>query len=173
MKRILVVLIVPAVLASACGKKEQATSAQVVNASVKGSGEMVTDKALVDGSLAEVTHSKWDGGRTADLFDSDPQSLARTEKSNPAVVAIVLPQPRPLKGISVTTGGMEAELTVVVQPRGGAAKTYTKEFRHMGPDPTYGLDLDTGNTPIESLRIEIKDLNGGDGHVHIRTIKLS
>jgi hypothetical protein len=42
----------------------------------------------------------------------------------------------------------------------------------MPADPTFGLDFDTGSTPIESLRIEIKDLNGGDGHIHIRTLKL-
>jgi hypothetical protein len=174
MKRVLFVLILPAALALACGKKSESPSAGAPAGPVvvEGSGEMLTDKALVDGSLAEITHSKWDGGRTSDLFDADPQTLARTEKSNPAVVAITLPEPRPLKGISVTTGGMEAGLTVVVEPRGGPEKRYTKEFRHMGPDPTYGLDFDTGSTPIRSLRIEIRDLTGGDGHIHIRTIRL-
>ena len=175
MKRVLLLLILPALLAPACGKKNEAStssSAPSAPVVVEGSGEMLTDKALVDGSLAEITHSKWDGGRTADLFDADPQTLARTEKSNPAVIAIRLPEPRALKGIAVTTGGMEAGLTVVVQPRGEAEKRYTKEFRHMGPDPTYGLDFDTGSTPIQSLRIEIRDLTGGDGHIHIRTIRL-
>jgi len=175
MKRVLVSLILASLLTPACGKKEQASQSPPAArgpVTVEGSGEMVTDKVLVDGSLVEVTHSKWDGGRTSDLFDSDPQTLARTEKSNPAVVSITLPQPRPLKGVSVTTGGMEAGLTAVVQPRGGAEKTYRKEFRHMGPDPTFGLDFDTGDTPIESVRIEIKDLTGGDGHIHIRTLKL-
>ena len=135
-------------------------------------GLMVTDKALMDGHLVEVIHSKWDGGQTSDMFDTNKDSLARTEKANPAVVEIHLPEPRPLKGVSVTTGGMDVALTVVVQPAAGAAKTYTKEFRQMPPDPTFGLDFDTGAAPVQSVRIEIKDLNGGDGHIHIRTIKL-
>jgi len=135
-------------------------------------GGLVTDKALMDGHLVEVSHSKWDGGQTSDLFDTNKDSLARTEKANPAIVEIHLPEPRPLKGVAVTTGGMDAALTVVVQPASGAAKTYTKEFRQMPPDPTFGLDFDTGATPVQSVRIEIKDLNGGDGHIHIRTIKL-
>src|SRR4051812_35034557 len=133
---------------------------------------LVTDKALMDGHLVEVAHSKWDGGQTSDLFDTNKDSLARTEKANPAVVEIRLPEPRPLKGVAVTTGGMDVALTVVVQPATGAAKTYTKEFRQMPPDPTFGLDFDTGAAPVQSVRIEIKDLNGGDGHIHIRTIKL-
>ena len=181
MKRIAVALALGALaIASACGKKEQPVAARgsadattAASGSVPGGTEgLVTDQALVDGTLADVSHSKWDGGRTADLFDADPATLARTEKANPAIVAIRLPEPRPLKGISLTTGGMDAGLTVIVQPKGGAAKTYTKEFRHMPPDPTFGLDFDTGSTPIESIRIEIKDLNGGDGHIHIRTVKL-
>lgn len=176
MKRILVVLALCAgISAAACGKKEQAAGATGSSSTVGvpgGTEGLVSDQALVDGSLTDVSHSKWDGGRTADLFDSDPGSLARTEKANPAIIALRLPEPRPLKGVSLTTGGMEALLTVIVQPKGGAPKTYTKEFRHMAADPTFGLDFDTGSTPIESLRIEIKDLNGGDGHIHIRTLRL-
>jgi hypothetical protein len=67
---------------------------------------------------------------------------------------------------------MDVGLTVVVKPQGEAAKTYTKEFRGMPPDPTVSLDFDTGKTPIESVRVEIKNLNGGDGHIHIRTLQL-
>ena len=104
-------------------------------------GGLVTDKALMDGHLVEVSHSKWDGGQTSDLFDTNKDSLARTEKADPAVVEIHLPEPRPLKGVSVTTGGMDVALTVVVQPATGAAKTYTKEFRQMPPDPTFGSGL--------------------------------
>src|SRR5262249_7877459 len=120
----------------------------------------------------EVTHSKWDGGQTSDMFDTNKDTLARTEKANPAIVEIKLPEPRPLKAVSVTTGGMDAGLTVVVQPVSGPAKTYTKEFRQLPPDPTFGLEFDTGTAPIQSVRVEIKDLNGGDGHIHIRTLKL-
>jgi hypothetical protein len=181
MKKILVLLALCAVtLAGACGKKEQATAAHSSpggsassSAGVPGGTEgLVSDQALVDGTLVDVSHSKWDGGRSADLFDADPGTLARTEHANPAIIALRLPEPRPLKGVSLTTGGMDAGLTVIVQPKGGAPKTYTKEFRHQPADPTFGLDFDTGSTPIESVRIEIKDLNGGDGHIHIRTVKL-
>jgi hypothetical protein len=178
MKRILVVLaLCAAMTAAACGKKEQPGAARATGsgstAPVPGGTEgLVSDQALLDGSLTDVSHSKWDGGRTADLFDNDPGWIARTEKANPAIISLRLPEPRPLKGISLTTGGMEALLTVIVQPQGGAPKTYTKEFRHMAADPTFGLDFDTGSTPIESLRVEIKDLNGGDGHIHIRTLRL-
>ena len=133
---------------------------------------LVTDKALVDGRMTEIVHSKWDAGQTADLFDGKKETLARTENANPAIVELHAPAPRPLKGVSVTTGSMDVGLTVVVKPQGEAAKTYTKEFRNQPTDPTVNVDFDTGKQPIESVKIEILDLDSDDGHIHIRTLKL-
>ena len=187
MKRISAVwMIAPVLLLAACKKNESAAAAPPAasNAPAASSSAapaapapaaepgLVTDKAILDGHLVEVTHSKWDGGQTSDMFDTNKDSLARTEKANPAVVEIKMPEPKPLKGVTVTTGGMDAGLTVIVTPVSGAPKTYTKEFRKMPPDPTFGLDFDTGAAPIQSVHVEIKDLNGGDGHIHIRTLKL-
>jgi hypothetical protein len=188
MKRISASWIVAAlVLAGGCRKNENAAAASPSGSNAPAAPAsapaapasaaaaepgLVTDKALMDGHLVEVVHSKWDGGQTSDLFDTNKDSLARTEKANPAVVEIRMPEPKPLKGVTLTTGGMDAGLTVVVHPVSGPAKTYTKEFRQMPPDPTFGLDFDTGAAPIQAVHIEIKDLNGGDGHIHIRTVKL-
>jgi hypothetical protein len=136
-------------------------------------GALVTDKALVDGHLTEVSHSKWDAGQTSDLFDEDTKTMARTEKANPAILEFRLPTPRPVRGISITTGGTDYAVTATLHPQGGGApKTYTKEFLQMKPDPTLELAFDTGATPIESIRVEIKDVRGGDGHIHIRTVKI-
>jgi hypothetical protein len=134
---------------------------------------LVTDKALVEGHLTEVSHSKWDGGQTSDMFDDDPKTMARTENANPAILEFRLPNPRPVKGIAITTGGTDYAVTATLHPQGGGApKTYTKEFLQMKPDPTLELAFDTGSTPIESIRVEIKDVHGGDGHIHIRTVKI-
>lgn len=113
----------------AAGTSPAAPDASAATAAPASDAGLVTDKALLDGSLVEVSHSKWDGGRTADLFDTDPATLARTENANPAIVEIRLPNPRPLKGVSVTTGGMDAELTVSVRLQGGGApKTSRRSF---------------------------------------------
>lgn len=184
MKRILVALALGLCLVplSDCKKSETnaastapgspAASPDASSAAAKAPPGLVTDKALVDGRMTEIVHSKWDAGQTADLFDGNPATLARTENANPAIVELHAPAPRPLKGVSVTTGSMDVGLTVVVKPQGEAAKTYTKEFRNQPTDPTVVLDFDTGKTPIESVRVEVKNLNGGDGHIHIRTIQL-
>jgi hypothetical protein len=163
-----VALFLPAALALASCSRTEPSGEQRPAA-----GALVLDKALVDGSLVSVSHSEWDAGRTADLFDGNPATMARTANANPAILEIRLREPRPLKGISLTTGGMEAGLTVVVRPAGGAApRTFAREFRKMPRDPTFGLDFDTGSARIESIRVELKDLSGGDGHIHIRSLQL-
>jgi len=163
LKRALFALLPAVVLGAACGRREAPSA----------SGALVTDKALVEGRLVHVAHSPWDGGRSADLFDADPATLARTENANPAVLEFRLPAPRPLKGVSITMGGRDFTVTATVRPEGGGSpRTYTREFRQMPPDPTLDLEFHTGETKIESLRVEILDVNGGDGHLHIRTVRL-
>ena len=177
-KRVLTVLLLSlAILSPACGRKEKAAAAAspAVPAAAPAAepGGLVSDKALVDGHLVVVAHSKWDGGQTSDLFDTNPVSLARTEKANPAILELRLPEARPLGGVTLKMGGAEFKVTAIVTPAGGgASKTYTKEFRNTGADPELSLDFDTGSQPIESLRIEIFDLDSVDGHIHIRTLKL-
>ncbi len=169
-KRVLMTLSLGVAL---CGAACDQRPASGGDAAAPAPESLVNDKALVAGHLVAVAHSKWDGGRTADLFDADPQTLARTENANPAVLEFRFPEARPLKGISITLGGVDFGVSVTARPAGGgAARNYEMESREMGPDPTLDLEFDTGETPIASLRVEILDLNGGDGHIHIRTVKL-
>ena len=174
-----------AILASACGRKEAPSGGKASggaappSAAGKGAaapaagGDLVTDKALVDGRLVTVEHSKWDIGQTADLFDPDPGTLARTAKANPAIIEIDFPDPRPLKGVMLKMGGAGFRVVATVQPAGGGApRTYTKEFPDPTLDPELDLDFDGDLGPAESIRVEVFALRPGDGHIHIRTLRL-
>lgn len=164
MRRALVAWLPIVVLTAGCGREGTVRRA---------GGGLVMDKALVEGHLVLVAHSPWDGGRSADLFDRDPATLARTENANPAVLEFRLPVPRPLKGLSITMGGRDFTVTATLRPEGGGPpKAYRREFRGMPPDPTLNLDFDTGETKIASVRVEILDVAAGDGHIHIRTVRL-
>jgi hypothetical protein len=179
MRRLTALVLSLAALCPACGRKEAAAAPPSVPAAAEPakpgdvSGALVTDKALVDGHLTQVSHSKWDGGQTSDLFDTNTVTMARTESANPAVLELKLPDPRPLRGVSLVMGGAEFRVTAILTPAaGGAPKTFTKEFRNTGADPQLDLEFDTGNEPISSIRIEALDLDSVDGHIHIRTLKL-
>ena len=170
------------ILSMACGRKEAAAAPAPAPAAAapaeaskpaEAPGALVTEKALVDGHLTQVTHSKWDGGQTSDMFDTNTVTMARTEKANPAILELKLPEARPLRGLELVMGGAEFRVTAVLTPAGGGApKTFSRDFRNTGADPKLDLDFDTGKQPIESVKIEILDLDSDDGHIHIRTLKL-
>jgi hypothetical protein len=161
-----------AMATSACRRPEAAPGDAISGASPAADGRLVDDKALIDGRLLPVSHSRWDMGQTADLFDANPATLARTEKANPAVVEIRFPEPRPIGGIALEMGGADFRVTAVTAAGGGAPRTYTRDFPDSGFDPRLELDFGEDRAPVESLRIEVFDLQGGDGHIHIRTLQL-
>jgi hypothetical protein len=165
-----------ALAAGGCSKGKHAAgkteSSEVFYSAVPfGGGEIVHEKVRVGGEMVEIAHSKFDMGPPENMFDNDPQTLARTERANPAVVDLVFPTPRAMKGISVTTASMDIGLTAKVTNVGHAEqKIYSKEFRSLPPDPTVQLDFDAGSGPVQKLHIEIMRLGGSDGHIHIREI---
>ena len=170
-------------LSLGCGRKEAAAAPAPAPAAAPASGAeskpaeapgaLVTEKALVEGHLTQVSHSKWDGGQTSDMFDTNTVTMARTENANPAILELRLPEARPLQGLSLVMGGAEFRVTAVLTPAGGGKpRTFTKDFRNTGADPKLDLEFDTGKELIASIKIEILDLDSNDGHIHIRTLKL-
>ena len=175
-----------AMAASFCGRREAALPAPAASSSPAAAGaaaplpaapassdaELVEDKVLSDGRLLTVKHNKFDLGQSSDLFDAKPETFARTEKANTAVLEIRFPEPRPLKGVWLKLGGEDFRVTAMVKPAGGGApKAYTKELPHSGFDPEIELDFGGNSAPVESVRIELFPLRGSDGHIHIRTVR--
>jgi len=135
--------------------------------------DLVVDRLVLDKQSVEVAHSKFDGGRSEDLFDTDTNTLARTDNANPATVELRYSTPRLVRSVTTTTGSMDVGLVVTVTPEQGEPKTVSKEWRHLPNDPTVTLDIDPKGILAKKVRVEIKNLNGGDGHIHIRTLKVN
>ena len=134
---------------------------------------LVQDRVLVDGHTTLVRHSDWDMGRTQDLFDADPVTLARTRNANPAIVEILFTTPRRVGRVEVTTGSTSVGVVCKATLAGGGEKTFGREFRGLPADPTVAVDFPGPDEALVKLRVEITDLKGGDGHIHIRALQLS
>ncbi|HEY3202177.1 MAG TPA: hypothetical protein VGL03_00830 [Thermoanaerobaculia bacterium] len=184
MKRILVALWLTAVaFCAACGRKEQAgpaSSGQAAPpaapggaASAAATSGLVRDSMEVDGQTVDIEHSPFDIGRVQDIFDNDKESLARTVNANPAVVMLHFSKPRSLKRVEVTTATMNVGVKCIATLEGGGEKTFSGEYKNLSPDPTVSLELPGLSRPVSRLRIEIGNLDGGDGHIHIRAIRFS
>ncbi len=95
---------------------------------------LAQDRALVDGHSTVVRHSPWDMGRTQDIFDADPATLARTRNANPAVVEIVFGQPHRIERVALTTASARIELRCTATLRGGETRTFSGQFLDLAPD---------------------------------------
>ncbi len=125
----------------------------------------------VDGQTISIEHSRLDMGRVEDLFDDSPSTLARTAGANPAILDITFSKPRAVKGIDVTTATQDIDLKCVVTLASGGDKTFSQEYRKLPADPTVHLDFPGLGGPVQKLRIEIGNPGGGDGHIHMRTLR--
>lgn len=141
-------------------------------AAVPTAPAIVTETVAFDGQDVTFTHSAFDQGRIQDLFDSDMVTLARTTNANPAILELAFSKPRPVKGIELTTGSMDMDLTCVVRLEGDGEKSFTKELRNLKPDPTVRVDFNGLTGRVAKLRIEVKSPSVVDGHIHLRTLRL-
>lgn len=124
------------------------------------------------GRPAEVTHSTFDMGELASVLDADPASLVRTARANPAVFEFRFPEPRRIRGVEVTTGTMNNCLRWERTLSDGSRQSGWRLFRDLPSDPTVALTLPDSGRPVSALRVEIGNPDGGDGHIHIRTVRL-
>jgi hypothetical protein len=135
----------------------------------------VTEDTQINGETVSITHSKFDAGSLAAMFDNDTFTLARTLDADPATYDLVFPTPHNFTGLRLSMGSHVYTLTVNVftDPNGPVAATYTQEFPNPGPDPTVELPFTDPPPGIRRVSIQIKDLRRGtDGHIHVREMKL-
>ena len=166
-----------AAAAGGCGKKETASSTQASNPAAPSPAPeiadpgMVLDRMVLGDQTIEVNHSKFDMGHPEQLFDGDANTFARTQKANPAILEFTFPKARPVKGLEVTVGSMELGLVARVTTAAGDEKVFSKQYSGAGVPPNPKVQLDFGSSvPTSKIHLEVKNLEGGDGHIHIREI---
>ena len=131
--------------------------------------------ALADGSIT-VTHTRFEAGQLFDLFDGDTFTLVRHIAGNPVHYEIVFEQPRPVTGLEVDLGTMDAALTVTLTPPPGApgeATTYTADFIGLGRDPHIAMSFPDAPPLVGALTLELRDINAGeDVKIHVRELRI-
>ena len=133
---------------------------------------LVSDEVQIGGELVRVEHSVFEMGGVDQLFDKDPESLAKTKRVNPAVLELNFPTDHIFRGVTVAASDSEIRLTVVLLPAtGGSPLRWTKEFRGLPPNPVLHLPLEPPAPPARKLRLEVQKLDGDeDAYVHVREV---
>jgi hypothetical protein len=134
----------------------------------------VQEEVTINGETVTMLHSRFDMGQASNLFDGDVHTLVRTAEANPAIIDLIFPQPRPLSGVTVSTGSMNLALTVrLSDARDTELAAYSQTYSDLPLDPT--VDLAFAGAPImaKKIHIEIRNVNAGEpANVHIREIVL-
>src|SRR5450759_3356945 len=153
-----------------CGKSEKPVPAGPAPAATAVPASL-TETIAIDGVLVDVTHPKFDSGQIQNIFDGKRETLARTENATTAVIDIAFQGTRKAAGIDVITGTMDVGLEVTLTLVGKAEPlVLSKTMVQQTTEPVVSLDFG-GVQEFNRAKVEVTNLNRGDGHIHIYEVK--
>ncbi len=156
------------VAVASCGKEEKPVPATAhLGPAPKATPANSTVTLSIAGMETEVTFPRLDNGQIQDVFDGKRESLARTENATTAVIDLAFQGTREARSLEVITGtmdvGLQVTLTLADKPE---PLVFSTKAVHQTTEPTVRLDFG-GVQKFKHARVEITNLDGGDGHIHI------
>lgn len=136
--------------------------------------QLVSGEVTLNAEIVAIRHSQMDSGSLKDIFDADTRTLARFNASNPAVMELRFPRPRPIHSVALTLSGgnWEVNLTLVSAP-GAEEHRYTTVSRNPVGDPKIEVSINQGPAKTSFLRVEIRAIGAGDSAIiHVRELEL-
>lgn len=134
----------------------------------------VEDVLVLQDQRVRIIHSPLGSGSLEDIFDADPETLARVMQANPCLFDLYYPAPTATHSVVIQTGSLP-DFTVKVSlyaPGAAAPTVYTQTFQGLPPDPLVTLNFDRGPAASVRMTVEIKDNTAGkSAQIHVRTIQ--
>jgi hypothetical protein len=134
----------------------------------------VEDTISLNGQSVRIVHSPLGSGRLEDIFDNNPDTLARVLEANPFTLDLYPTTPITTNSIVIQTGSLE-KFTVNISLyalNSTEPVTYTRTYSNLPPDPLVDITFDKGPVSSARIYIEVKDdLSGDTSQIHIRTIQ--
>ncbi len=153
-----------------CGKPEKpipaATSPAPAPAAATTPASPVATISIA-GVQTGVTYPRLDMGEIQNLFDGKRDTLARTENATTAVIDLAFQATREASGLEVITGTMDIGVKVTLTPTEKPDPlVFSQSLVQQSAEPTVRFDFG-GVQKFQRAKVEITNLNGGDGHIHI------
>lgn len=123
---------------------------------------------LPNGRSITVSHSQFDMGSAADLFDGNNETVTRTLEANPMRINIDFGNQKALNGVTLRVGGVESRLTVTVFPVDEPNPVVFSADKEQTVDPQ-DVSISFGKV-LMSARMDIEVLSVNDSepaHVHV------
>ncbi|MBN2146061.1 MAG: DUF104 domain-containing protein [Anaerolineales bacterium] len=146
---------------------------QILDAERAQRSQLNEQAVEINGQIVQTHCSTLDMGDASTMFDSDPESVARTFEANPMVLELTFDEPLPLTGLSVVIGSARMQVTVLLyssQDEEPIEVVATLAGDVSQPEGTISFDQ---AVDVRAMRLEFNDLGQGEpGHVHIWEITL-
>jgi 4-amino-4-deoxy-L-arabinose transferase-like glycosyltransferase len=128
---------------------------------------------LVDGQPVKIRYSLLDMGEIQNVFDGNPDTLARTLEANPFVMELTFSAARSFSGLSIKIGATKARVTARLYAEPGAQPVdYSSELTGTVEEPAATMVFGA-TTPAKLLQLEINDLHQSEpANVHVWEITL-
>lgn len=134
----------------------------------------VEDSITLNGHDIKIIHSPLGSGRLEDIFDNNPDTLARVIEANPFVLDLYPSNQLDTHSILIQTGSL-TKFTITIILYGtdpNLSTTYTHTYDNLPPDPIVSMTFDNGPFKSSRIYIEIKDdISGATSQIHVRTIQ--
>ncbi|TAK13151.1 MAG: hypothetical protein EPO32_06235 [Anaerolineae bacterium] len=148
------------------------SAAELIELEIELRQTPVEEQVEVDGEVWTVRHTPTDMGQLKDLFDNNPDTVARTGGGNPFIIEVFFPDVRTLSGVELITGSHNAEIIVqVFQP--GEAEPQSYLLAHQGSisDPIALIEFEEP-VEIDHILISVRDVGLGEpANIHVWQIE--
>jgi hypothetical protein len=139
----------------------------------------IEDTMIFNGQTIRIRHSPLGSGALEDIFDNDPDTLARVLEANPFYIDLYPMPPIDTKSVFIKTGSLHNYTITIRLYEPGSSNgpvEYTQTYSDqpnldLPPDPEVTIQFDRGPAQSDRIEIEIKDnISGETSAIHIRTI---
>jgi hypothetical protein len=154
--------------------------AQIIAAQHELNRKPIEDTMQFNNETINVLHSPLSSGRIEDIFDNNPDTLARVLEANPFVIDLEhLPTPIEAHSVFFKTGSTH-NFTITFHlyaPGASEPIEYSQTYqdlpgKDLPPDPEFTMSFDKGPEKAERIEIEVKDNGSGEtSQFHLRTIE--
>jgi hypothetical protein len=146
---------------------------QIIAAEQESERKPIEESMNLNGQNVRIIHSPLGSGRLDDIFDDNPDSLARVLLANPFTFDLYPTQAIDTHSVTIQTGSLP-NFTVTISlyaPGSDEPTIYTQTYKDLPPDPLVNINFDKGPAKSGRIYIEIKDNNSGNSsQIHVRTI---
>lgn len=137
-------------------------------------GEPETEQLLINDQSIKITHSRFEEGFLANVFDGNENTFVRGWNGIPMIIQMEFPSKRKINSVTLNTGIINNfTITITVMPENQLNPTViTQSYTDNNTQSIFNFELTDMDIFSEKIKIDVRENNQGVGQIHLFEIKL-